>query len=81
MSSAIIKMTRLAAGVKLPDEKEMKKSRGELKIAFEEPSPLMMSPDPEETTVAINGEYHETGYFQPVPPDAEVFFIPRIEGG
>ena len=35
----------------------------------------------EETTVAINGEYHETGYFQPVPPGAEVFFIPRIEGG
>ena len=24
---------------------------------------------------------HETGYFQPVPPGAEVFFIPRIEGG
>jgi molybdopterin synthase sulfur carrier subunit len=35
----------------------------------------------EETTVAINGEYHETGYFQPVPKDAEIFFIPRIEGG
>jgi len=35
----------------------------------------------EETTVAINGEMHETGYFQPVPPGAEVFFIPRIEGG
>jgi hypothetical protein len=35
----------------------------------------------EETTVAINGEYHETGYFQAVPPGAEVFFIPRIEGG
>ena len=35
----------------------------------------------EETNVAINGELHETGYFQLVPPDAEVFFIPRIEGG
>ena len=35
----------------------------------------------EETTVAINGELHETGYFQLVPDDAEVFFIPRIEGG
>ena len=35
----------------------------------------------EETTLAINGEYHETGLFQPVPPGAEVFFIPRIEGG
>ena len=35
----------------------------------------------EETTLAINGDMHETGYFQPVPPGAEVFFIPRIEGG
>lgn len=35
----------------------------------------------EETTVAIDGELHETGYFQPVGPDSEVFFIPRIEGG
>lgn len=35
----------------------------------------------EETTVAINGELHETGYFQLVPPGAEVFFIPKIEGG
>ena len=35
----------------------------------------------EETTVAIDGEMHETGYFQSVPPGAEVFFIPKIEGG
>ena len=35
----------------------------------------------EETTLAINGELHETGLFQKVPPGAEVFFIPRIEGG
>ena len=35
----------------------------------------------EETGVAINGDLHEPGYFQPVPPGAEVFFIPRIEGG
>ncbi len=35
----------------------------------------------EETTVAIDGELHEIGYFQPVPPGAEVFFIPKIEGG
>ena len=35
----------------------------------------------EETTVAIDGELHETGYFQSVPPGAEVFFIPKIEGG
>ena len=35
----------------------------------------------EETTVAIDGEIHEVGYFQPVKPGAEVFFIPKIEGG
>jgi molybdopterin synthase sulfur carrier subunit len=35
----------------------------------------------EETTVAIDGEIHEVGYFQPVRPGAEVFFIPKIEGG
>ena len=35
----------------------------------------------EETGVAIDGDMHEVGYFQPVPPGAEVFFIPRIEGG
>ena len=35
----------------------------------------------EETGVAIDGDLHEVGYFQPVRPGAEVFFIPRIEGG
>ncbi|HET6237764.1 MAG TPA: hypothetical protein VFE41_22825 [Acetobacteraceae bacterium] len=35
----------------------------------------------EETTVAIDGEIHEVGYFQAVRPGAEVFFIPKIEGG
>ena len=35
----------------------------------------------EETTVAIDGELHEVGYFQPVKPGADVFFIPKIEGG
>ena len=35
----------------------------------------------EETTVAIDGAIHETGYFQLVPQGAEVFFIPKIEGG
>jgi sulfur-carrier protein len=35
----------------------------------------------EETSVAIDGELHEVGYFQPVRPGAEVFFIPKIEGG
>ncbi|MDE2006000.1 MAG: MoaD/ThiS family protein [Rhodospirillales bacterium] len=35
----------------------------------------------EETTVAIDGALHEVGYFQKLRPGAEVFFIPRIEGG
>jgi sulfur-carrier protein len=35
----------------------------------------------EETTVAIDGEIHETGYFQPVRPGSEIFFIPKLEGG
>jgi hypothetical protein len=35
----------------------------------------------EETTVAIDGELHETAYFQPLKPGSEVFFIPKLEGG
>ncbi len=35
----------------------------------------------QETTVAIDGELHEVGYFQTLRPGSEVFFIPRLEGG
>jgi len=35
----------------------------------------------EETTVAIDGQIHETAYFQPIPEGCEVFFIPKLEGG
>jgi molybdopterin synthase sulfur carrier subunit len=35
----------------------------------------------EETTIAIDGELYEIDYLQPVKPGAEVFFIPKIEGG
>ena len=35
----------------------------------------------EETTVAIDGEIHEVGYFQPLRQGSEVFFIPKLEGG
>ncbi len=35
----------------------------------------------EETTVAIDGELHEVGYYQQIGPGAEVFFIPKLEGG
>ena len=35
----------------------------------------------EETSVAIDGEISEVGYYQPVRPGCEIFFIPKIEGG
>ena len=61
-------------------EVEATNLRGVLK-AMEAMFPGLAHTLEEETNVAINGELHETGYFQPVPPGAEVFFIPRIEGG
>ena len=35
----------------------------------------------EETTVAIDGQIHETAYFQPIREGCEIFFIPKLEGG
>ena len=35
----------------------------------------------EETSVAIDGEISEVGYYQTVRPGCEIFFIPKIEGG
>jgi len=36
----------------------------------------------EETTVAIDGEIHESaGYYQTVREGSEIFFIPKLEGG
>ena len=35
----------------------------------------------EETTVAIDGQIHETAYFQRLREDAEVYFLPKIESG
>jgi molybdopterin converting factor small subunit len=61
-------------------EVEAKNLRGVIR-AMDEMFPGLGHHLEEETTVAINGELHETGYFQPVPPGAEVFFIPRLEGG
>jgi molybdopterin converting factor small subunit len=31
--------------------------------------------------VAIDGVIHQNAWFEPVPPGAEVCFIPAIEGG
>ena len=35
----------------------------------------------EETTVAIDGQIHETAYFQRLGEGAEVYFLPKIEAG
>lgn len=35
----------------------------------------------EETMVAIDGEIHESAYFQPLRDGAEVFFLPKLEAG
>jgi molybdopterin synthase sulfur carrier subunit len=35
----------------------------------------------QETTVAVDGELYEIDFLVPVKPGAEVFFIPKIEGG
>lgn len=35
----------------------------------------------EETSLAVDGVIHEVVYTQVIPAGAEVFFIPRIEGG
>ena len=35
----------------------------------------------EETTVAIDGELHETAYLQPLREGCEVFFLPKLEAG
>ena len=35
----------------------------------------------EETTVAIDGEVQDVGYYQAIRPGCEIFFIPKIEGG
>ena len=35
----------------------------------------------EGAAVAIDGEIHEVGYYHPVRPGCEIFFIPRMEGG
>ena len=35
----------------------------------------------EEMAVAVNGVIHQNGLFEPVPADAEVYFLPAIRGG
>jgi len=35
----------------------------------------------DETSVAIDGEIYEVGYYHPLRPGCEIYFIPKIEGG
>ena len=59
---------------------EAKTLRGVLK-ALDELYPGVGEHLEEETTVAIDGELHDVGYYQPVRPGCEIYFIPKIEGG
>ena len=61
-------------------EIEAKNLRGVIKT-LDELYPGLGERLEKETTVAIDGEIHEVGYYQPVPPGCEIFFIPKIEGG
>jgi len=61
-------------------EIEAKNLRGVIKV-LDDRYPGLGEHLVEETTVAIDGEIHETAYFQPVRDGSEVFFIPKLEGG
>lgn len=49
--------------------------------AMEEKFPGLGETLENETTVAVNGELFEIDFLVPVKEGAEVFFIPKIEGG
>ena len=61
-------------------EVEAKNLRGVIK-AMDQLYPGLGEHLVEETTVAIDGQIHEVGYYQPVRPGCEIFFIPKLEGG
>lgn len=43
--------------------------------------PQMAGPMEEGIAVAINGEIYRDGWNQPIPHDAEIFLLPRLQGG
>ena len=59
---------------------DAKNLRGVIK-AMEERFPGIGEFLEEETTVAIDGEIHETAGFQLLRDGAEVYFLPKIEAG
>ena len=70
---------RYTGGVK-EFEIEAKNLRGVIK-ALDELYPGLGEHLEKETTVAIDGEIHEVGYYKPVRAGCEIYFIPKIEGG
>ncbi|MEM7077449.1 MAG: hypothetical protein AAF513_02365 [Pseudomonadota bacterium] len=48
----------------------------ELKRRWPELGPLL-----DETAVAIDGQIYQDAFLEAIEPDAEVFFVARIEGG
>jgi sulfur-carrier protein len=60
---------------------EAKNLRGVIK-ALDQLFPGLGAHLEEEASVAIDGAIHDdVGYFQPIRPGAEIFFIPKLEGG
>ncbi len=59
---------------------QAKTLRGVIK-AMDEMFPGLADTLEQETTVAIDGELFEIDFLAKVKPGAEVFFIPKIEGG
>lgn len=59
---------------------EAKNLRGVIK-ALEQRFPGLGEFLEEETTVAIDGEIHETAYFQALRDGCEIYFLPKIEAG
>jgi len=57
------------------------KNLREVIYAMEEKFPGLAETLAEETTIAVDGELYEIVYTHPIKPGAEVFFIPKIEGG
>lgn len=53
----------------------------ELLTKLEERYPKMSSHLAEGIAVAIDGVIYRDDWTQPIPPDAEVFLMPRIAGG
>jgi molybdopterin converting factor small subunit len=53
----------------------------ELVAALKARFPALREPLLEETAVAIDGEIIQEPFLEPIQPDSEVHFLPRISGG